>query len=39
LHGVKFVGGAGDAAGTCDRRKSHEVYQLHRAVPFRFRDG
>jgi hypothetical protein len=29
LHGVEFVGGAGDAAETRDRGKSHEIGQFH----------
>ena len=39
LHGVEFVGGAGDAAQPGHGRKGQEVAQFHRDAPFHFRDG
>jgi hypothetical protein len=34
LHGVEFVGGAGDAAQPCDGGKGHQVGQFHAINPF-----
>jgi hypothetical protein len=34
LHGVEFIGGAGDAAQARDGRKGHQIGQFHESVSF-----